>query len=183
MRCDRRIRLALVVSLVLGWTAFSAARAQSVGAELKIGIIDVERIITESATGKSLLAELEKFGKEQQARLEGQRGEIDALQKRITDGGLSLAQDKLDQMKKELEDKTIALRRSADDAQREFNTRRDKAFQAIEQKVMPVIQQLGKEGKYSLIFRKFDSGLVYADESTEITQLVIERLDSTAGTN
>jgi Skp family chaperone for outer membrane proteins len=43
--------------------------------------------------------------------------------------------------------------------------------------VFPIINTLGKEGGYTLIFNKFQSGLVYADEAIDITDLVIQRLD------
>ena len=35
---------------------------------------------------------------------------------------------------------------------------------------MPVINQVGKELGYTLIFRKFESGLIYADEAIDITE-------------
>jgi Skp family chaperone for outer membrane proteins len=43
---------------------------------------------------------------------------------------------------------------------------------------MPVINRIGKEGGYSFIFRKYESGLIYADESGDITEQVIQRMDS-----
>ena len=36
---------------------------------------------------------------------------------------------------------------------------------------MPVINQVGKELGYTLIFRKFESGLIYADEAIDITNV------------
>ena len=44
--------------------------------------------------------------------------------------------------------------------------------------MFPVINQVGKEGGYTLIFRKFESGLIYADEAIDITDEVIQRLDA-----
>ncbi len=37
-------------------------------------------------------------------------------------------------------------------------------WRAIDERVMPVINQVGKELGYTLIFRKFESGLIYADD-------------------
>jgi hypothetical protein len=45
---------------------------------------------------------------------------------------------------------------------------------------MPVINQVGKELGYTLIFRKFESGLIYADEAVDITASIIQRLDGAA---
>ncbi len=50
----------------------------------------------------------------------------------------------------------------------------------IDQRVMPVINQVGKDLGYTLIFRKFESGLIYADEAIDITSVVIQRLDTAA---
>ncbi|HXO20202.1 MAG TPA: OmpH family outer membrane protein, partial [Thermoanaerobaculia bacterium] len=55
---------------------------------------------------------------------------------------------------------------------------KDDVLGAIDQRVMPVINQVGKEQGYTLIFRKFESGLIYADEAIDITDLVIKRLDA-----
>ena len=48
----------------------------------------------------------------------------------------------------------------------------------IDQRVMPVINQAGKDLGYTLIFRKFESGLIYADEAIDITSVIIQRLDA-----
>ncbi len=45
---------------------------------------------------------------------------------------------------------------------------------------MPVINQVGKELGYNMIFRKFESGLIYADDALDITTQVIQRLDAAA---
>lgn len=145
---------------------------------MKIGVIDVQRIITESATGKAALSQLDAYGKEQQDKLRQKKEAVDQLQNRLAEGRLSLAEDRLAELQKELETKSIELRRAADDAQREFNRRQEEVLKGIELKVMPVIQKVGEEGGYTAIFRKFESGLVYAAEQIDITPMIIQRLDA-----
>ncbi len=58
--------------------------------------------------------------------------------------------------------------------------RRADEIEKIESAVFPIINQVGKEGGYTLIFNKFQSGLVYADETIDITDQVIQRLDADA---
>jgi len=149
-------------------------------AQLKVAVIEVQRIITDSQAGKAVLATLEKYGKEQQDRLTAKRDEIEQLRNRISEGQLSLSEDRLEALQKDLETKSIELRRLADDAQRELNRRQEEAFKEIERRVMPILQQIGKEGGYTMIFRKFESGLVYATEEIDITGQVISRLDAAA---
>ena len=43
---------------------------------------------------------------------------------------------------------------------------------------MPIIDQIGKEQGLTLIFNKFQSGLVYADDTVDITDEVIRRFNT-----
>ena len=174
----------LILGLALAASPFLAAApapAQTAAASgIKIAVIDTERILLTSNTGKKALADLKKLqeGKEGEARTKQQ--EIKDLQAKLADGRLSLAQDKLGEMEKQLEEKLVNLRRFQEDANAELGKKRDAVLAAIDQKVMPVINQVGKELGYTLIFRKFESGLIYADEAVDITASIIQRLDGAA---
>ena len=84
-------------------------------------------------------------------------------------------------MQKQLEERAIAAAgcRTTPTASSARSATRSSG--AVDQQVMPVINQVGKELGYTLIFRKFESGLIYADEAIDITKSVIQRLDATAG--
>jgi hypothetical protein len=49
----------------------------------------------------------------------------------------------------------------------------------LERRVFPIITQLGKERGYTLIFNKFQSGLVFADDAADITEDVLKRFNTT----
>ena len=119
-----------------------------------------------------------KLQETKEGELRTRQQEIKDLQTKINEGRLSLAQDKLSGMEKDLEDRVIALRRLQDDANRDLTKKREELLGQIDQRVMPVINQIGKEQGYTLIFRKFESGLIYADEAVDITKLVVQRLDA-----
>lgn len=152
------------------------ALAQQPG--LKVATLDTERILLTSATGKKALADLKKLQEQREAEVRTRAQELKDLQTKINEGRLSLAQDKLAELQKQFEDKEISLRRLQDDATRELNKKRDEILAQIDKLVMPVINQVGKEMGFTLIFRKFESGLIYADETVDITNTIIERLDS-----
>ena len=166
----RAIRnILLLVSLLL------VAAPLAAQAPAKVAVIDVERILLESERGKTALQELDALRKQKQEEGETLQQEITDLRTRLTEGQLSLAQDKIAELQKQLEDRVIALRRFQDDANRELSKKRDDILGRIEQSVFPVINQIGQEGGYTLIFNKYNSGLVYADEAVDITTQVIER--------
>jgi outer membrane protein len=172
--------LGLPLGLALAAPTLAAAQpaAPAQPGAIKIAVIDTEKILMNSAAGKKALAELKKVQDAKEKDLVGRQQEIKDLQAKLSDGRLSLAQDKLDDLQKQLEDKVIALRRLQDDAQRDFTKKRDDVLGQIDQQVMPVINQTGKQLGYTLIFRKFESGLIYADEAIDITDSIIQRLDA-----
>lgn len=147
---------------------------------LKIAIIDTNKILVTSQAGKKGLADLKKVQEQKEGELRARQQEIKDMQDKISQGRLSLAEDKINEMQKQLEDRVIAARRLQDDATRELDKKRDELLASIDQRVMPVINQVGKEQNYTLIFRKFESGLIYATDAIDITDTIIQRLDAAA---
>ena len=160
--------------------AAAPAAAPAAAGPIKIAVIDTEKILLSSNAGKKAVADLKKLQDQREKELGTRAQELKDLQAKINDGRLSLAQDKLADLSKQYEEKEIALRRAQDDATRELNKKRDDMLAGIDERVMPVINQVGKDLGYTLIFRKFESGLIYADEAIDITNTVIQRLDAAA---
>ncbi len=167
-------RAALVAGAVLlGAMASGPALAQS-----KIAVIEVERLLQESGRGQVAVQELTRLRDEMQTTLQGRQEQLAALQKQYTDGRLTLAEDRLAEMEKQLEDMTIGLQRSQDDANREMQKLQTEKFGEIEQAVLPIIGQVGREFGYTAIFNKFQGGLLYSADAADITNLIIERYNA-----
>jgi len=118
---------------------------------------------------------------QKEAELGAKQEEIKALQAKIDSGRLSLTQDKLADMEKAAGGQghrgpPAAGRRQPrlEQAQGRRPGRRRPAGDADHQ---PARQGAG----FTLIFRKFESGLIYADEAIDITPMVIQRLDAAQG--
>jgi outer membrane protein len=173
--------LALAAPMAAAQPAAPAPAAAAAQGPIRIAVIDTEKILLSSQAGKKAVADLKKLQEQRENDLRTRAQELKDLQAKINDGRLSLAQDKLADMSKQLEEKDIALRRAQDDANRELTKKRDEMLGQIDDRVMPVINQVGKELGYTLIFRKFESGLIYADDAIDITSVVIQRLDGAAG--
>jgi outer membrane protein len=160
---------------VLGAPAPAAAQAT-----VKVAVIDVRRLVTDSVTGKEALARLQKLQNDKIAEAKAKQDEIDALRKKLNDGRLSLADDKIAELEKQLDEKVTDFRRFQEDAEKDFNKTQEQTFADIERQVGPIIEQAGKDGGYTLIFNKFQSGLVYADDAVDITDQIVQRFDAAA---
>lgn len=174
--CSVPLRTAVAAALLLAAAGASPAAAQGP----KVAVINTEQVLLESQTGKAALAQLRELREAKEAEGQALQDEVQELRKRLTDGRLSLAEDKLAELEQQLEEKGIELRRFQDDATRELNKRRDEVLAEIDRKVLPIINQVGREQGYSLIFRKYESGLVFAADEVDITSEIIRRLDAGA---
>jgi len=166
----------LVTGLCIAACAAVAVPAQA--QQVRVAVIDVQRVVTESDPGKASLEKLKQLQNQKLEQGKKLQQELDALRTQFTKQRFTLSEDKLAALQKQIEDKTIALKRFQDDAQRELDDARKRELDALEQKIMPIINQMGKEKKLTLIFNKFQSGLVYADDAVDITDEIIQRFNT-----
>jgi outer membrane protein len=180
---SRQLRYFFVAALITFVTAAigNPVRAQTEAAgndAMKMAVIDVQRLVFESATGKEVIERLKNLREQKTAEGEGLQQEITDLQQRVAEGRLSLSEDRIADLEKQLEDKMILLRRFSDDADRELQKEQEESFARIERQVMPIISAVGEEQGYTVIFNKFNSGLLFAEEQVDITDLILQRFDA-----
>ncbi|MDP9191405.1 MAG: OmpH family outer membrane protein [Acidobacteriota bacterium] len=147
----------------------------------RVAVVDVQKVLTQSTAGKAAYEKLKKMQEDRLNKAKQMDEEMKKLETDLNTKRISLAEDKLAEMSRQLADKKIAMQRYAQDADREIGEARDKELQALQVKIEPVIDALGKEMGLALIFNKFESGLVYASDAVEITDTVIQRFNSAAG--
>lgn len=166
------------LSLRTGLLVLALVAAMPAAAQVNIAVIDVQRVVTDSDPGKEALGKLKEL---QDAKIDQGRGlqqELAALQEQISKQRFTLSEQRLGELTKEIEDKQIALQRFQDDAERELDEARRRELGGLEGRIMPVINEIGAERGLTLIFNKFQSGLVYADDAVDITDDVIRRFNT-----
>jgi len=149
-------------------------------APARVAVIDVQKVLTQSTSGKAAYEKLRALQEERIAKAKTLDEDAKKLEAEIGTKRLSLSEDKLAEMQKQLADKRIAIQRYAQDADREIGEARDRELQALEARIKPVIDGIGKEMGLAAIFNKFESGLVYAADAIDITDTVIQRFNASA---
>jgi outer membrane protein len=165
------IRTAAVAALVL--VAALPAAAQS-----KVAVIDVQRVVAESDPGKEAIQKLKAISDAKIQEGQAMQQEMATLQDQYNKQRFTVSEERMAEMSKELEDKNIVIRRFEDDAKRELDEVRRRELGGLEERILPIINQIGMEEGITLIFNKFQSGLVYADEAVDITDDVIRRFNT-----
>jgi len=184
MMSKRLLSRGLIAALVLSLASAAVAAAQAG----KIAIVDTRRLLTGSAAGKQVIDRLDKMAEEKSGQLKARQDEIQVLQKKIADGRISLSEEKLAQMQRELDDKMTAGRRLREDLQKEMEAAQQSAFEQFEQKVAPIVEKFGTDGGYLMILNigffnqpNLPSGIVWADSSIDVTDDLIRQIDAGTG--
>jgi len=166
--------------IVAGAVATAALLALPVSAQSsqKVGVIEVQRIVQESAVGKESLARIQKIQAAKQEDLVKRQNELRDLEKRIQDQGKSLSEEAMEKLQKDYQSKALDLKRFQDDAQRELEELQRKELGELERRVLPVIEAVAKELGYSLVFNKYQSGLLHAEPGVDITDAVIQKFNT-----
>ncbi len=168
------------VSMAMAALAIPALAQSS--APQRVAVIDVNKVLSTSAAGKAAAARLKQLQEAKLAQGQKMDDEIKALDNEINTKKISLSEEKLADMQKQLSDKKIAMQRFAQDADRELGEARDRVMADLNAKIMPVVDKIGKEMGLAAIFNKFESGLIYASEAIDITDHVIKEFNGAQGT-
>lgn len=177
----KRFVLTVVAALVAAsaWAQGTTAPAPSGTQNIRIGVINVERLVQESALGKEAFARVKKLNDVKKDEGEKLQKELRDMEQKLADQGSAMADDKREALQKSYQEKAIAFKRFQDDANRELEASQKKELGELERRVFPVINQVGKEKGFTLIFNKFQSGLVYADEAIDVTDDVLKVFNTT----
>jgi outer membrane protein len=157
----------------------TAAPASPSAAAIRIGVINVERLVQESALGKEAFNRVKKLNDQKKEEADKLSKELRDMEQKLADQGSALAEDKREALQKSYQEKAIAFKRFQDDANRDLEAAQKKELGELERRVFPVINQVGKERGFTLVFNKFQSGLVYADDAVDITDEVLKVFNTT----
>jgi outer membrane protein len=144
--------------------------------EVKIGIVNAQEIMQNSFQGKEIERELLSVQEEKKAEMKSLENQIKALEKVLL-GSPNMDHAERQQRETELQDLRIHLKRKYEDAQNEISKLSMQRLSELEKEIMPLIDQIGKEMGFTLILDVTQSGIVYFDQSIDITQQVVLILD------
>lgn len=147
----------------------------------KVAYVVLQRIANESAEGKAATAKIQALQQKKAAELGDRDKQLKALQEKLQKEGSVMSATASADMQKQIERLQVDIQRFTQDAQQEIGELQTQLQQAFEQRMTPVLAQVGEEKGLHYIFNGPDSGMVWADPGLDITADVIKKLDSAQG--
>lgn len=146
-------------------------------AETKIGFVDMQAVIAKSEPGLKAMEQLKSQFKGMKDNLDAQKKSLDSLREELQKQSMMLSQeaklDKETQYKRKVRD----FQDMGQNYQRKLQQAEQNLSKPIIEKLLTVVQDYGKKNGYTAIFDKQASGLVYQQDSVDLTNAIIAELN------
>lgn len=163
-----------LVVLLLALTASSASAQERV----KIGFVDIQRVIAESQAGKRAKDRFQAQVKKAEADIQRERQDLERLKADIEKKAPLLKEEERRNLESDFQKRSVALQRSMGDYQQELRQRENEMMSELLKDLELVVGDLGKTEKFTIILER--SQILYSDQGTDITSKVIEMYNSRA---
>lgn len=163
-RFAKRLVIILAAVFLSSATAFAADG-------LKIGIVDVQKILMESDAGKEAQAKISGQGKEMEAKLKTQGESIEGLQKNLEKEKLVMSPEQFETKQREVRTKVINFKDQQRNFMEDLKKMEAKALSEIRDDILSVIDEIGKAEGYNMVLERRDVLFFQADK--DITPQVI----------
>lgn len=170
MRTFLRTYIAAAVLLLF---VSGAAYAQSP----KIGYIDLQRVIRDSKAGKAARADFEREFQQKKNVIEQKKRQLDSLKQEFVNNAQVMNESARKQKAEQIENLEKEFNRTRSDFRDDLQKRDLELTQKILQDIEGIIKQIGKSGGYTLILEKTEAGVVYAVDTVDVTDQVIQAYD------
>lgn len=160
-------------TLMISGLVFAAGET----AVLKVGLVDLQKSLQSVESGKSAKAALEKEVNTKKASLEKQQAQLQKDAEEFEKKAAILNDTAKAQKQQELQKKFAELQKAAAESQMDLQKRERELTKPIIDDIRAIVEVIGKEKNYNLVFEKNESGVLYAQNSEDITDQVIERFN------
>lgn len=156
--------------LIIGMLVLTCASARAQG--VKIGFIDIQRIIAESQAGKKAKDRFQVQIKKAEADIQKERQDLEKVRTDLDKKGPLLKEEERRNLESDFQRRSVNLQRSMSDQQQELQRKNNEMMGEILKELEQVVTEVGKSEKFTLILER--SQILYSDQAVDITNKVIE---------
>jgi outer membrane protein len=165
MKSLRQVRFGLLALLVA-----CSAHAQ----ELKIGVVNVDRVLRDASPAKAAQGKLEAEFKRREAELVDVDNRLRGASEKFEKEALTMAESERVRRQRDLVDQDRELQRKRREYQEDLNQRKNEELSALLDRVGKVVKQISEQDKYDLIVQE----AMFASPRVDITDKVIKALNA-----
>ena len=148
----------------------------------KVGVISIQGAIVGTKDGQKAAQELDAKFVPKNKDFQSRQSELTQLQDQLTKGGTVMAEDKRNQLARDVDEKKKRLERDMQDAQEDLQGEQQKVLSSLGQRMMAVIEKYAKDNGFSLILdvSNQNTPVLYASSGIDITQDIVSLYDKSS---
>ena len=159
--------------LLVAAAALMAAPAGAALAQGKIGVVQIERIVRDSAPAVRAQKKLEaEFAKREQ-ELQKQSDVLKRMQDELEKDGVTMSETQRRNKERDFNDQSREFQRKQREYREDVNQRRNEELAQVIDHANRVIRQIAEQDKYDIIFQE----AAYANPRIDITDRVIKAME------
>jgi outer membrane protein len=162
------------------WCGSAGAAGAATPESIRIGAVDMQAVILQSARGQRAQATLKTEFESKQKDLNAHEEDIRKMQADLERQKAVLSQAALREKEESIQRKIRDIRRTGEDMQRDMQKREAELVGEIQRDIMQVITEFGKEKGYSVILERGTGAVWFVNERADITKDIIERYNAKA---
>lgn len=162
------------ILLVLALCLMSSGPALAQKEDLKVGFVNVARVIENAPQGEAALKKLEEEFGPRDREIRAMREDVNQIEEDLLKNDLVLDDATRNKKELELRDKRRALRRATSEFREDYNLRRNEELNALQKLVIKAIVEIAKREAYDLVLH--EPAVVFASDQIDMTEKVLEQL-------
>jgi len=145
--------------------------------ELKVGVVDIARILEESPQADTARQNLQKEFSPREAKLIEKQKKIRELEERIARDGAIMSRSERDRIEREVLSLKREFQRDQDEFRDDLNFKRNEILENLQRKLIGSIQDYAKSNGFDLLLAE---GVVYASDTLNVTEAVLNAIKKDA---
>jgi outer membrane protein len=152
-----------------------AGSASTASAEVKIGVVDLQRAINETEDGRQAKRRLKKLFDERQQSLNEKQESLKAQKESLERQQDVLSEDALKKKVEKYQSDLMELQNEYVQYQQELSQKEAELTQKILEKMQEILRRIGQTEGYTLIVEANEGGIVWVPSNLDLTDVLIQR--------
>jgi outer membrane protein len=167
--------MGLVLAAFMGLAAVAGA------ADVRIAIIDFQRILDTSKAGKAAQETINQEGRQMEAELKAKGEAIEQMKEQLQKDALVMNKETREEKEREFRIQVNDFRESQQEFAQKARQLQIRAMSKIRNEVDTLAKAFAEEKGFTLMIEKQEAGVIYAPAQIDVTDEIIRRYDAQFG--
>lgn len=170
-----------IVLLILTAVFLGVGQIHAADQACKIGLIDMEKFQQKSVAFQRIKLKLERKFENLKKKLDAEKKEVMKLEEELKKQSLMLSLDAKEDKRRELERKKRYYKYLYNEFSQEMKEAEQDAKRMVSNEIEKIVEKIGRAQGYTIILERRTLGLIYYEDSIDITDQVVAAYDKMKG--